>query len=259
LRIIKNTIEFPNRTSIVELTQMSRLLDLLRKNAFDNLDITGHVPDTHGWMHDEFSRIINSSLSGRDRNAPLIIFEVGSWKGKSCITIADTVKKMGFKNVRILAVDTWLGSPEFWTTDINDPMRGVSLNLVNGYPSVFYTFTKNVKYFGHDDIVSPFSISSLQAADVLKYYGLKADLIYVDASHEYDAVKADMAAFWPLLNNGGIMLGDDYTACWPGVVKAVNEFGQGEIDGVVWKFVQGQVIPKQPGTMKFTNGRFKLN
>ena len=224
---------------------MAVLLGFLRNNAFSDLNITEYVPDTHGWMDSGFDRIVTESLTSRDRKLPLTIFEVGSWKGKSCITIADTVKKMGFTDVRIIAIDTWLGAPEFWTWGLNDPTRGLSLKLVNGYPSVFYTFTKNVKFFGHDDIVYPFPISSIQAAEVLTRYGIKADLIYVDASHEYEPVKADIAAFWPLLNDKGIMLGDDYMAGWDGVVKAVNEFGKADVNGVVWKFTKGQVIANQ--------------
>jgi hypothetical protein len=83
-----------------------------------------------------------------------------------------------------------------------------------------------------------------------------ADLIYIDASHEYGPVKDDIAAFWPLLNDNGIMLGDDYSPSWKGVVQAVNEFGQAEINGVVWKFVKGHVIKKQPNSLQFVNGRF---
>lgn len=215
---------------------MTQLLDILRHNAFSKLDITNYSPDTHGWMDNEFENVVSNAINNRNRDDPLIIFEVGSWKGMSCITMANTVKKMGFKNVRILAIDTWLGAPEFWTWGLNDPTRGVSLNVSNGYPNVFYTFTKNIKYFGHDDIVSPFPISSIQAAEVLTYYGLKANLIYIDASHEYEPVKADINAFWALLEDGGNMIGDDYMSHWPGVIKAVNEFGKADITGVVWKF-----------------------
>jgi Methyltransferase domain len=237
---------------------MSVLLDFLRKSAFTELTITEYVPDTHGWMDSGFSRIITESLASRDRTLPLTIFEVGSWKGKSCITIANTVKNMGFTDVRIIAVDTWLGAPEFWTWGLSDPTRGLSLKLMNGYPSVFYTFTKNVKYFGHDDIVYPFPISSIQAAEVLTHYDIKADLIYIDASHEYEPVKADIAAFWPLLNDGGIMIGDDYVPNWPGVVRAVNEFGKANIDGIVWKFMKVNHIQPKTQIIKFTNGRFTL-
>jgi hypothetical protein len=51
------------------------------------------------------------------------------------------------------------------------------------------------------------------------------DVIYIDADHTYEGVKADLDAWYPLVKKGGIFGGDDYqnTTC-PGVNKAVNEF-----------------------------------
>ena len=210
-------------------------INVLQANAFDNLDVNNYIPDTHGWMDNNFENIIMSVFTQRDRDLPLIIIEVGSWKGKSCITIANAVKKMGFRNVKIIAIDTWLGAPEFWTWGINDSSRGKSLQLKNGYPTVYNTFIKNIKHYNHHDIVAPFPISSIQAADVLQYYKLTADLIYVDASHEYKPVKEDIFAYRQILKDDGVMIGDDYMNNWPGVIKAVNECGKPEINGVVWK------------------------
>jgi len=47
------------------------------------------------------------------------------------------------------------------------------------------------------------------------------DIVYVDAGHDYDNVKADIKNWMPKLKPGGWMTGDDYE--WPGVQKAVNE------------------------------------
>lgn len=193
-------------------------------------------------MDNSFGNIITNIVKSRSKNEKITIIEVGSWKGKSCITIANTLKQLGFTNISIIAVDTWLGAPEFWTWGLNDHTRGVSLNIVNGLPTVFYTFTKNIKYYNHDDIVAPFPISSAQAVEVLKHHNIKADIIYVDASHEYEPVKQDITSYWQLLNSGGTMIGDDYQSGWPGVVKAVDElstlYGKAEITGVVYKFTK---------------------
>ena len=55
---------------------------------------------------------------------------------------------------------------------------------------------------------------------------ISPDLIYVDASHEYECVYQDISLYWKLLRNGGILLGDDYCKWQPGVVKAVEEFSK---------------------------------
>lgn len=196
----------------------------LRASAFDGLDATGYKPDLQGWVNAGFDACL-AKVTQVMRSRPGALFlEVGSWKGASACRIAEAFKSAGVQ-ASIICIDTWLGAPEFWTSaGLNDPTRGISLARVNGYPSVFYTFTKNVKAMGHSDMIAPLPLSSTQAADVLASYGLKARGMYIDGAHEYEAVLADLATYYKLLEPGGIMWGDDYDRGWPGVVRAVDEF-----------------------------------
>lgn len=58
------------------------------------------------------------------------------------------------------------------------------------------------------------------------------DLCYIDADHTYEAVKCDLAAWWPKVKSGGIFAGHDYTqyeviapsGATFGVKQAVDEF-----------------------------------
>ena len=51
------------------------------------------------------------------------------------------------------------------------------------------------------------------------------DWVYIDADHRYEAVKADLEAWFPKVRKGGIISGHDYTKHGRfGVVKAVDEF-----------------------------------
>ena len=50
------------------------------------------------------------------------------------------------------------------------------------------------------------------------------DVVYIDASHDYDSVKKDIETWYPKVKKGGILCGDDYTSGWAGVIKAVDEF-----------------------------------
>ena len=81
-----------------------------------------------------------------------------------------------------------------------------------------------MKCLKHDDIVAPFPMSSIQAAEVLRYYKIIADVMYIDGSHEYKAVICDLEEYRTLLKPGGIIWDDDYCDGWPGVIKAVDEF-----------------------------------
>jgi hypothetical protein len=64
---------------------------------------------------------------------------------------------------------------------------------------------------------------------------------YIDADHEYNAVRKDLEAWWYALAPDGILAGHDYhPVTHPGVVQAVNEFA--EIRGRTVRIVQGDAI-----------------
>jgi hypothetical protein len=53
------------------------------------------------------------------------------------------------------------------------------------------------------------------------------DWVYIDANHQYDFVKHDLEAYYPLIKPGGFLCGDDYgqQGWWEvGVEEAVDEF-----------------------------------
>ncbi len=49
------------------------------------------------------------------------------------------------------------------------------------------------------------------------------DLVYVDGSHEYEAVKSDSAIAFELVAKGGCIIWDDFIQSWPGVARALRE------------------------------------
>ena len=60
------------------------------------------------------------------------------------------------------------------------------------------------------------------------------DFVYIDADHEYESVRKDIAAWHPKIRRGGIISGHDYSSS--GVYKAVNERFNlvNKYDGNVW-------------------------
>ena len=64
-------------------------------------------------------------------------------------------------------------------------------------------------------------LPSVAAADFFQDGEL--DAVYIDVSHDYESVKADILAWGPKLRPGGILSGHDYGPHAPGVVRAVNE------------------------------------
>lgn len=164
-----------------------------------------------GWNGDHPS-LANLAAVGGDK----IVVDVGVWKGQSTINLARSIKDCGIDGV-VIAVDTFLGSPEHWSG--ND-----YFGRVHGQPDLFQIFLSNVKNAGVSDYVVPMPQTSSTAAHILRDKAIRPALIHVDAAHEYREVMIDLEDYWGILQDGGYMIGDDYHESWPGVVQAAGEF-----------------------------------
>jgi hypothetical protein len=127
---------------------------------------------------------------------PKIIVEVGSWKGASAINMAKIVKSLGL-DCKIICVDTWLGSPEHFLGQ--QPSWRASLRLSHGYPQLYFTFLANVVRQGVDDVIIPIAATSESGAVILASKGVRPDMVYIDAAHEYEPALRDLRStgrFW---------------------------------------------------------------
>lgn len=169
--------------------------------------------DLHGWNGD--SPIFKELILEVN---PSVIIEVGSWKGQSTVNMASYCQK----DTKIYCVDTWEGSLEF---ALNKELYGDTWDATN----VYEQFISNITHRGFIDKIMPIRSKSSDAIVP------KAQLIYIDADHTYEGVKADLEKYWERLEDGGIMFGDDYFLqvsggrkdgyeC--GVGKAVDEFAK---------------------------------
>ncbi len=140
------------------------------------------------------------------------VVEIGSWKGKSTAWLHVAC----FENHKTLyAVDHFRGSAEHhkeFGDDIN----------------TFDEFNKNIEHvretFEIDNLNSTFVIMPISSEDAAKEFDDNSiSLLFLDASHDYESVKADLNAWLPKVMRGGIVACHDYHKNWPGVMKAVRE------------------------------------
>jgi len=164
-----------------------------------------------------------------------VAIEVGVWKGLSASYIAEWMKKQG--GGVLFAVDTWTGSPEHWLQDD----LFAAMRVSHGRPTLYETFLSNMMHESLSDFVVPFPVSSRVANAFFRAKGLRANLVHINAAHEYEDVKEDITLWWPALANCGILMGDDYDAGWPGVMRAVDELANR----------QGVHLELLPGTPKW--------
>lgn len=115
-----------------------------------------------------------------------VFVEVGCYKGKSTAFMAVEIMNSK-KDISFYCVDTW--------TDLN----------------IYKSFLKNISPV--KDYVTVIRDNSLNVK-------IPCDFVFIDASHQYKDVKADIDHWKKYAKQ---LAGHDYTSCWPGVIKAVKE------------------------------------
>jgi len=186
---------------------------LYGEDPFKGLDPEDISFDDQGWngRHSLLARVIKELR-------PKVIIDVGVWKGQSTLFFAGLLRDNNIDGF-VVAVDTWLGSPEHWDR-ANRPDIFRSIALKHGYPSIYYTFASNAKIARLDNFIVPLAQTSRNAYHILRE-NLVADIVHIDAAHDYDSVKDDAKMYFELLAPGGVLIGDDYG--WAEVKRAADD------------------------------------
>jgi hypothetical protein len=129
----------------------------------------------------------------------------------------------------IFCVDHWRGTPDDTTGKIATEIKP---------HTVFDQFLTNCKEHLWKTIVPVMGASQFWSAR----WSLPTHMVYIDANHEYVAVKQDIIGWTKHVVIKGIVAGHDYnTPGFPGVAKAVDELVPGafviENSDVWWKQV----------------------
>lgn len=138
-------------------------------------------------------------------NHAKVVIEVGSWLGLSTRHIAKTIPEDGI----VYAIDHWQGTPSEDNSSFD-------------IPNLYRQFLSNVIHENLTHKIIPLRMSSAEAAATLN---IKPDLVYVDATHEYNDVYEDITRWYPFVKGHGILCGDDYNWGYEASVKrAVDRF-----------------------------------
>jgi len=199
-------------------------------DPYEGLDILSH--DEQGWN----STGTSFEAAIRESNARLII-EVGTWKGASALNMAKiALSDLNYprEELEIVCIDTFLGSVEHWVDQQDLLFKNIKNG--NGRPTVYEQFLSNVTHKGYQDIITPFPVDSYNGALCLKHWNVQADLIYIDAGHDYDSVFADLSLYKELVRPGGYLLGDDWfhVPIKEAVADALGEVRELSHDKFLW-------------------------
>lgn len=177
------------------MSENKRLQELV--NLYPWPDKKPDLPFNPGGWFPECNQSVLSWFLNSDTK---LVIELGAWIGLSTRWIADKAPK-----ATIITIDHWLGSPE----NANDKL----------IPVLYDQFISNC--WNYKGRIVPVRASTVKGIQMVKELGLKPDIIYVDAGHDYDSAVRDIRM---CLDFGCPLVGDDFNpTTWPGVVKAVWE------------------------------------
>ena len=178
-----------------------------------------HALTIQGWMHPTEVEWLHARAAGLG-----LVVEFGSWRGRSSVALASAK--------RLLCVDTWRGSEE-----------GQHKALLAEGLDIWAEWWRNLHDYPHAtpcklDLADPYSVSLL--VGIIADEG-GADMVFVDAAHDYESVRRDIQTAMRLLKPGGLLCGHDHSHSWPDVKRAVDELvPQRQIHHTIWWENHGQ-------------------
>jgi glycosyltransferase involved in cell wall biosynthesis len=140
-----------------------------------------------------------------------VFIELGSLYGRSSNAIASNLPIDGI----LFCIDTWGGSP-------TEQVLMTEANKMQG-DKAFYRFIKNNQEHIMSGKIVPLRMKGEHAFNLLREMGVKADVVFIDAEHTYDAVRRDVINGYSIVKDGGIICGHDYAPDWESVRKAVDD------------------------------------
>lgn len=153
--------------------------------------------DDGGWLCADTKKNLLRAINKDTKN----IVEIGSWLGKSARFLHEN------SNAVVYCLDHWKGSVEHQ-----------HVKHAHKLPLLWETFCYN--NWTYQDRMIPVKGNGQDGLEWLFRNGIDVDVFYVDGSHEYSDVKADIlkiAKYWPEAS----IVGDDYV--WTGVHQAVHD------------------------------------
>jgi predicted O-methyltransferase YrrM len=128
--------------------------------------------------------------------------ELGAWLGKSSAYLCD---KATHQNITI--IDSWKGSENELTTT----------HQLATEVDIYDLFVENMGERKYK------AIRATSKAAARKFKAESLDVVFIDLTHTYEAVKEDIELWLPKVKKGGYIAGDDYHEHWQGVIQAVDE------------------------------------
>jgi hypothetical protein len=137
------------------------------------------------------------------------VVEIGSWQGRSTSFLARAVKES--INGKLFAIDHFqgnIGKEQLYKVK-NDDLS----DLKSG-------FISNMKHLGLVDVINLLEMNSQEASNRIASNSIR--FLFIDGDHTYNGVLKDIELFFPKLVNNAIVVFDDFSDNFPGLIIAVD-------------------------------------
>lgn len=147
--------------------------------------------------------------------------EVGVFMGRSFARMGQLRP-----DLQLWAVDPWKDEP-------SQGYDGAAeyAPIVRKYGGLFRAFMKMMSE-NVPDVFDRMHIVRARSTEIV--IGDNVDFVFLDGAHDYESVRDDIAHWHRNVKVGGILAGHDFSDQFPGVKKAVSEFGTPTLSGTCW-------------------------
>jgi predicted O-methyltransferase YrrM len=151
-----------------------------------------------------------------------VFVDIGCFIGGFTSVLGKEAKK---RNGIVYAIDAFKNAVppmDFWNLHRDNDIKGI--------------FKKNMRSIGVLENIK--IIEGLSSEVYVDFLDESIDLVFIDADHQYESVKKDIASWYPKIKTGGIICGHDYDK--DTVQKAVYEkFLRINVDTAIWYYKKG--------------------
>ena len=157
---------------------------------------------------------------------PKNFLEIGVFHGVASRNICEMLYLLHGNNFKFTGIDLFsleVGPKNDYipNTKFSNPLKKIYYNyIIRLNPYSYQSVLKLLKKFEKN-----INIIKGNSNTILKEIPSKFDYVFLDGGHKYETVKNDLKNLTQVINNGGIILCDDYNLSYaPGVKKAIDDY-----------------------------------
>ena len=180
------------------------------------------------WRKTSLKKEIDGSylLNHIKQAKPKNFLEIGVFHGVTSRNICEMLYLLHGNDFKFTGID--LFSHEVVSKDEYIPQTKFS----NPLKTIYYNYIIRLDPYSHQSVLKllkkfekNINIIKGNSNMILKEIPSKFDYVFLDGGHKYETVKNDLKNLIQVINNGGIILCDDYNLSYaPGVKKAIDDY-----------------------------------